>query len=89
VCFSIHVRKVVAGVALKIAFLPLLPRALCRMRLIAVSVVMLVRYVSSLAEVCATRSSVNKSSGGIYVSIFKVFIKVALYTSAIIRRHFL
>jgi hypothetical protein len=89
VCFSVHVRRVIAGVALGIAFLPLLPRAFYRMRFTAVSVVMLVRYVSSFAEVYATRSSVNRLSGEIYISIFKIFIKMALYTFAIIRRHFL
>jgi hypothetical protein len=88
VCFSVHVRRVVAGVALEIALLPLLPRALCRMRLTAVSVVMLVRYVSSLAEVCATRSSVNRSSGGMCVSISRASVEVALYAPAITRRHF-
>jgi hypothetical protein len=87
--FSVHVRRIVIDVALKIVFLRLLLRALCRMRFTAVSVAMLVRYVSSFAAVCATRFSVNRSNGGICVSIFKIFIKVALYASAIIRRYFL
>jgi hypothetical protein len=87
--FSVHVRRVVIDIVLKIVFLPLLPRALCRMRFTAVSVAILMRYVSSLAAVYATRFSVNKSSGGICVSIFKAFIEMALYASAITPRHFL
>jgi hypothetical protein len=87
--FSVHVRRVVIDIALKIVLLPLLLRALCRMRFTAVSVAILMRYVSSLAIVCATRSSVNKSSERIYISIFKAFVEVTLYAPAIIRRHFL
>jgi hypothetical protein len=49
--FSVHARRVVAGVALKVAFLPLLLRALCRIRFTAVSAAILVRYVSSLVMV--------------------------------------
>jgi hypothetical protein len=87
--FSVYVRRVVIGVILRIVFLPLLLRALCRMRFTAVSIAMLVRYVSSFAAVCATRSSINKSSGEIYISIFNVFVEMALYAPAITRKHFL
>jgi hypothetical protein len=49
--FSVHARRVVVGVALKVALLPLLPRALCYIRFTAVSAAILVRYVNSLAKV--------------------------------------
>jgi hypothetical protein len=88
VCFSVYVRKVVIDVILKIAFLLFLLYIFCRIRFTAVSVVMLVRYVSSFTKVCATRFSVNKSSEKIYISIFKVSVEVALYTFTIIRRYF-
>jgi hypothetical protein len=61
-CFFVHIRKVVIGVTLEIALLLLLLRAFYRMRFIAVSVVMLVRYISNLAEVYATRSDSYKNT---------------------------
>jgi hypothetical protein len=87
--FSVYVRRIVIGVALRIVFLPLLLRALCRMRFTAVSVAIFMRYVSNLATVCATRSSINRSSEGIYILIFKAFVEVTLYASVITRKHFL
>ena len=86
--FSVQVRRAVVGVMLGAAFLPLLPRLLRRIRSTAVSNILLLRYVNSLAVVYATRSSTNKLSGIMCVSISKASIEVALYAPVTTRKHF-
>ena len=87
--FSVHARRAVVGVTLGAALLPLLPRLLYRMRFIIVSTTLFLRCVNNLAVVLAIRSLTKRSSGGIYVSISKAFVEVALYAPATTRKHFL